>query len=331
MLCIYKYIVDNLQVQDDVKDTLHKSIKYFLMGQRHRRSIDDWFLLKDFRDKAAAFEKAVEEAIESLATKISAALVDTRITFDATITTSSTGNIMPSVSYRLAHQLPHLIPSDSLMMDFGNVGCTAGMKALNLAKSLNQNFKNILIVCVEVPSTLANMTSEEVDVWQGNCTFGDGSVALWLSSDPQQGQMALELSHIHYRQVALQGLNMIYWQYENYYTFKLGKPDTFEQDVQSHILQALESTESCWRSGQHWAIHPAGIAILLKLSRKLKLSIDLIRPSIASYEKFSNMSSASIMYILKDRAEAAMEGQTINLLSMGAGFNVVYGCVKKVR
>lgn len=323
--------IEKLTMAAADKDALHKAVNYFLMGQRSRRAVDGWFSLNGFQAKAQAFEKGVDDALDSLAANVSQAFADTGIIFDAVLTTSSTGSTMPSVSYRIARRLPHLIPADSLMIDLGNVGCTASMKALNLANSLSENFKNILVVSIEVPSTLANLQSTSVDVWQGNCTFGDGSVALWVSSDAGQGAMGLELEQIRYTQKAQQGLELIYWGYEGYYTFKLGDPNTFERDVQSYILEALEDTQSIWQDNPLWAIHPAGIAILLKLSRKLKLPRQAIMPSAANYEQYSNMSSASIMYILKDLVKDCAVGQGINLLSMGAGFNVVYGYLKKVR
>ena len=64
------------------------------------------------------------------------------------------------------------------------MGCTGGLKALNLARSLDASFRNILIAAVEVPSTLADMTRPDFAVWQGHCTFGDGAAAMWISSGP---------------------------------------------------------------------------------------------------------------------------------------------------
>ncbi len=331
LLHYYEAAIDRLSLGSEDKEKLHKAVRFFLVGQRTRRVVDGWLDFKSFQEKACGFERGVEEAIAGLVTQISQAFADKKISFDAVITVSATGNIMPSISYRLAHHLPHLIPAHCLMVDFGHVGCTGSVKALNLAKSLTANFKNILLVTIEVPSTLANLQSEKTDVWQGNCTFGDGAAALWISSDLEQGEMALELEQIHYTQKAVDGLELIHWGYENYYTFELADETTFNRDVQAYVLEVLKHTEQTWRANKQWCIHPAGILLLLKLSKKLGLSRDAIAPSVAHYEKFSNMSSASIMYILKEIANAESANQAINLLTMGAGFNVIYGCLRKVR
>jgi predicted naringenin-chalcone synthase len=78
-----------------------------------------------------------------------------------------------------------------------------------------------------------------------------------------------------------------------------------------------------------WAIHPAGIALLVRLSRQLGLSAAAIQPSVQHYRRCSNMSSASIVFILKDAAAETPVGSAINLLMMGAGFSVVYGRLRR--
>lgn len=331
LLGYYEEAVDKLDMDVEEKEKLHKAVKYFLVGQRTRRVVDGWLDFKNFDEKAAGFERGIDESIAGLSLQLSEAFADKNISFDAVFTISATGTIMPGISYRLARLLPDLIRPNSLIIDLGHVGCTGGVKALNLAKSLSSDFKNILVVSIEVPCTLANLQSKKVDVWQGNCTFGDGAAALWISSDAEQGDMALELEQIHYTQKAQQGLDLIHWGYDGYYSFELADETTFNRDVQAFVLEVLKETEQTWRSNKQWAIHPAGILLLLKLSKKLGLPRGTIAPSVAHYEKFSNMSSASIMYILKEIAKTESQNQAINLLTMGAGFNVIYGCVKKVR
>ena len=53
--------------------------------------------------------------------------------------------------------------------------------------------------------------------------FGDGAAALWISSDPEQGDMALSLADIQYQHYAASGLDTIHWGHSaDYYTFKAG-------------------------------------------------------------------------------------------------------------
>jgi predicted naringenin-chalcone synthase len=253
------------------------------------------------------------------------------ITFDAVLTTTATGNMMPGLSYRAAQRLGGRVRPDSLMVDLGNVGCTGSSKLLNLARSLDDSLKNILIVAVEVPSTLVDVSASHFDLWQGNCTFGDGAAALWVSNDPDQGPGALALEDVQYRQRADAGLNLIRWEYRDYYTFALADQTTFDRDVREFVTHALSETEAGWKDEPRWAIHPAGILLLMKISRKLGIPGEAIQPSVRHYREYSNMSSAGVMHILKEQAEETPIGGAINLLTMGAGFNVIYGRVRRVR
>jgi predicted naringenin-chalcone synthase len=287
--------------------------------------------MDDFQSRAAAFEEGAERAMDELAAQLAPALEAAGAPFDAVITTTATGNLMPGLSYRMAHRLPGIIRPDSLMVDLGNVGCTGSIKALNLANSLDASFRNILLLAVEVPSTLVDTRGTALDLWQGNCTFGDGAAALWVTDDPEQGSMALSIEEVRYWQRSDTGLDLIRWAYRDYYAFALAEQKTFDRDVRDFVHTALSETEAGWKEEPRWAIHPAGLLILMKIARKLGIPGEAIQPSAAHYREYSNMSSASILHVLQDVAAGTTPGEAVNLLTMGAGFNVLYGRVRRAR
>jgi predicted naringenin-chalcone synthase len=205
------------------------------------------------------------------------------------------------------------------------------LKALKLVGQLDASAANCLVVSVELPSTLIHLGSTDVDVWQGNCTFGDGAAAVWVSDRPSRGDMALAMTELRYVQHARSGLDLIRWGYDEYYTFRLANEKTFNRDVRRYLTRSLEGIEPAALQSFHWAIHPAGIALLLRLSRELGLPKRAMDASVTHYKSFSNASSASILHILRDEAAAAGDGDIINLLTMGAGFNVIYGHVRRER
>jgi alkylresorcinol/alkylpyrone synthase len=289
--------------------------------------VPDWTGLGAFESRAAAFEDAAEQFLDGLATQVIPAAEAAGITFDAVIGTTATGNLMPGLSYRLAHRLGPLVRPDSLMVDLANVGCTGSIKALNLARTLDASMRNVLITAVEVPSTLIDTSGTTLDLWQGNCTFGDGAAAMWIGSEPRDGGLAIE--DIRYRQRVDTGLDLIRWAYRDYYTFALADQKTFDERVRAIVTETLAEAESGWKDEPRWAIHPAGIILLMKIARKLGIPGESIQPSAAHYRRYSNMSSASILHILKDVAQTTPPGAAINLLTMGAGLNVLYGRVRR--
>lgn len=332
LLAEYEPIIEELPLDDAGRGELREFVRFQLVGERARRStIDDWKALHGFESRAAAYEKSANAGLDALAAEIAPEAESAGISFDAIISTTATGNLMPGLSYRMAHRLGGLARPDSLMLDLGNVGCTGSSKALNLTRALDSSFRNVLVVAIEAPSTLIDTRGTALDLWQGNCTFGDGAAGLWISTDPDLGPTALSIEDMRYQQRSDAGLDLIRWCYRDYYAFALADHRTFDRDVRQFVVDALSETEAHWKEEPRWAIHPAGIALLVRISRKLGIPSEAIEPSIAEYRKHSNMSSVSLIHVLKNVAEAAPEGAAVNTLTMGAGFNVIYGRMRKLR
>lgn len=330
LLAAAEEVVDALPA--DERENVRNFVRFQLVGERSRRSVvQNLFGLTDFQSRASAYEAGADHALTELARQIEPVVAGSGVTFDAIVATTSTGNLMPGLSYRLAQRLGTLVRPESLMIDLANVGCTGSSKALNLVNSLAPNFRHVLVVAVELPTTLINVRTTDLDIWQGNCTFGDGAAALWVSSDVESGASALAVEEFRYQHFAEAGLDLIHWGYDEYYGFRLRDHATFESDVKQTVAEALRQTQDGWKDEPRWAIHPAGIALLMRLSRELKMPKDAIQPSVAQYRENSNMSSVSILYVLKQLAAATQVGSAVNLLTMGAGFNVIYGRVRRVR
>jgi alkylresorcinol/alkylpyrone synthase len=332
LLAQFEPIIHGLDASEEERGQVWDFVRFQLVGERSRRTLTaDWTALTDFATRGRAFESGAEAALDRLAEEVGPAARAAGVRFDAVLTTTATGNLMPGLSYRLASRLPDLIPAEALMVDLGNVGCTGSLKALHLADRLTPAARNILVVAVEVPSTLADVYGPELDAWQGNCTFGDGAAALWVSDDADQGPGALALEQLAYRQRSDTGLNLIRWDYRRYYRFALADQRTFDQEVREHVAAALAETEAGWKDEPRWAIHPAGLVILTRIARRLGIPSEALHASVAHFREYSNMSSASIIHILAQVAAEAPVGAAVNMVTMGAGFNVIYGRVRRCR
>jgi predicted naringenin-chalcone synthase len=143
--------------------------------------------------------------------------------------------------------------------------------------------------------------------------------------------MALALEEVGGRHFVDKGLKLIRWGYRDYYIFALDDYETFDDEVRGFVTEALEVKGADWRAEPRWAIHPAGIALLMRLSRKLGIPGAAIQPSVAHYRAHSNMSSVSVLHLLGELAGQTPVGSAINLLTMGAGFDVFHGRVRRVR
>jgi len=95
------------------------------------------------------------------------------------------------------------------------------------------------------------------------------------------------------------------------------------------VVETLAEREGWWKETPRWVLHPAGIALLVRLSRKLGIPAGALDSTVRHYREFSNQSSVSLLQILAVEGRAAGPEEAINLLSMGAGFEVYYGRVRK--
>ena len=300
-------------------------IRLFLIGSRTRYVQCPHFLdLSSFKDHAGAFAAAVAESIGALSKEVRS---DGSEAFDAVIGVSSVGQLLPGIADRLATRLPSQVKSDALLLDLSNGGCTASSRALQLASTLDTRHRNVLIAVVEPTSTLADPLSLDRPNWQGICTFGDGAAGIWLSTDPTGALAELGPINSSHRGDA----DLIRWDYSSsYYRFSVSDFEGFDRKVRTGILGALSEIDWADTKDSLWAVHPAGMMLLLSVAKRIGLDRSRLEPSIRHFRTFSNMSSASILHILRDLLDQAQPGQPIRWLSMGAGFHVIYGSCTKL-
>jgi predicted naringenin-chalcone synthase len=300
-------------------------IRVYLIGARTRYVQCPQFLdLRSFNEHAVAFAAAVTESIGALSKEVQTAGSEA---FDAVIGVSSVGQLLPGIADRLATGLGSQVKSNALLLDLSNGGCTASSRALQLASTLDGQHRNVLVAVVEPTSTLADPLSFDRPNWQGICTFGDGTAGIWLSTDPTGALAELGPINSSHRGDA----DLIHWDYSSsYYRFSVSDFEGFDRKVRTGILGALSEIDWADTKDSLWAVHPAGMMLLLSVAKRIGLDRSRLEPSIRHFRTFSNMSSASILHILRDLLEQAQPGQPVRWLSMGAGFHVIYGSCTKL-
>lgn len=72
---------------------------------------------------------------------------------------------------------------------------------------------------------------------------------------------------------------------------------------------------------QHWAIHPGGRSILDKVQERLRLSDAQLRPARDVLRENGNMSSATVLFVLKRilEVEGASDGDRVSAMAFGPG------------
>ncbi|MGA1837395.1 type III polyketide synthase [Herbiconiux sp. 11R-BC] len=226
------------------------------------------------------------------------------------VTVSCTGFFAPGPDYVLVRQLG-LAPS-TLRYHVGFMGCYAAFPALRMAKSFCEAEPDavVLVVSVEL-CTLHVRSSNEPDQIVASSVFADGAAAAIVtarelpSSSPALDLDAFEsvLTPVGEGDMAWkigdEGFEMILSSYV---------PKIIDQHI-SGALEPLLARETALvaaphESIGHWAIHPGGRSILDKVEAKLQLSEAQLAPSRGVLREYGNMSSATILFVLK----AIMDG-----------------------
>jgi predicted naringenin-chalcone synthase len=111
--------------------------------------------------------------------------------------------------------------------------------------------------------------------------------------------------------------------------------------IDDHIIGALEPLLSRdqsllglpYRDIRHWAIHPGGRSILDKVQSRLELSDEQLVPARETLRRFGNMSSATVLFVLKHILELPAEDGDDRICSMafGPGLTVETGLFTKLR
>lgn len=241
------------------------------------------------------------------------------------VVNTCTGYLCPGLSSYVAETLglEPLIRSRDLM----GMGCGAAVPNLETAASMLalRGDKPVLSIAVEVCSATMFM-GPDPGLVVSNCIFGDGAAAAVLGRqhDAQAGPL-LELldfqsglfpefrSHLQYRTEKHRLRNV------------LGPrvPVLGARLTARVVRELLERNRLSIGDIDWWAVHPGGSRVLEKVGEKLGLDDATLRFSYDVFRDYGNMSSPSVLFVLKRILEEGrpQPGDRGLLVSFGAGFS----------
>jgi alpha-pyrone synthase len=87
-----------------------------------------------------------------------------------------------------------------------------------------------------------------------------------------------------------------------------------------------------FRGVRHWVLHPGGRAILDAFQEGLHLSDEATEPSRTVLRNFGNMSSASILFVLKEllNTRTIRQDETVCAVAFGPGLTMEVALLKGV-
>jgi predicted naringenin-chalcone synthase len=220
------------------------------------------------------------------------------------ITISCTGFFAPGLDYYLIEEFK--IPQSVKRTNIGFMGCAASITGFNSAfealNSVNGKELNTLLVSVELCS-LHLQTEPTRDNILANMIFADGCAAALFSNS----------SHFSTKnKFKIVGIEtFLFNNSAEYMGWKIGDfgfemilsqelPKIILESACPELSKIIFSKDINKNEIKYWALHPGGRAILDSLQNGLGLTDEQMFPSRNVLKNFGNMSSASILFVLKE-------------------------------
>ncbi|OJV21931.1 MAG: naringenin-chalcone synthase [Dyadobacter sp. 50-39] len=239
------------------------------------------------------------------------------------ITVTCTGLFAPGLDVELMRDL-RLNPSiQRSSVNF--MGCNAAILALKNADAICKSHPNakVLVVCTEL-CTIHFQKRYNDDYLLSNMIFGDGAAALLVSSEPDDRYLHPVRIDGFNSMVLHNGYSDMAWQLsETGFIMNLSSyvPDLIRENIRP-MLKAVGLKPNDYR---HWAVHPGGKRIVDDFASALELDKCLLGPTYNVLKNYGNMSSPTVLFVLKDVLEKAKPehaGERIFAAAFGPGLSI---------
>jgi predicted naringenin-chalcone synthase len=219
------------------------------------------------------------------------------------IVASCTGFVAPGLDLQLIARLG--LGADVERTSVGFMGCYAALPALKLARHIvrSEPKARVLVVALEL-CTLHLQESANLDELLSFLLFADGCAAAIVSAEPS----GLEVQAF---------ATTILPDTGDHITWRIGAAG-FDMHLSGHvpaaILQNLPRNLPALLPGTGrqdigvWAVHPGGRTVLDAVEQGLELAPDALSHSRRVLRDFGNMSSGTILFVLRDILDAHAEG-----------------------
>ena len=246
------------------------------------------------------------------------------------ITVSCTGFSAPGFDFHLAKTLP--LPAATRRYHIGFMGCYAALTAMSLAHTIcgADPDARVLMVNVELCS-LHFQLKDDLDTMVANAIFADGaSAALIAGTEPSAGGSFLEFEAFD-SQILPESEEDMAWSIGNTgFGMKLSAyvPRIINENLGTILDGILSKAGRSVDQIDIWAVHPGGKAILEKIESALDLAPEELAVSYDILRRFGNMSSVTIMFVLKEILADQRSGEML-AVAFGPGLTVETGFMRK--
>lgn len=302
-------------------EQLHRAVR---VGGRHLAlPLEAYPDLKSFAARNTAFIRVAtdlgEEALRGALEKAGIGPRDLDAIFFVTVT----GIATPSIDARLVNRLG-LRPDVRRTPIFG-LGCVAGAAGLSRANDYARGAPSGVAALLSVE--LCSLTLQREDMSIPNLIasglFGDGAAAVLIGADSVQrrGPRVVTTGASFYPDTErVMGWDVVDSGFKVVLSAQV--PNVVREHIARDVDQFLGAQGLSRGSVKHFIAHSGGPKVLEAFEAALELPRSALRRSWESLQQVGNLSSASVLFVLKDLLDSgeAQPGDYGLLLAMGPGF-----------
>jgi alkylresorcinol/alkylpyrone synthase len=236
------------------------------------------------------------------------------------ITVSCTGMSAPGLDILLMQQLN--LPAHCIRTSVNFMGCYAAVHALKMANAFAQSPNaKVMVVLVET-CTLHFQKDYSIENIATSMLFGDGTAACIVSYN-SESKNDLQLESF-YSEVHPNSLHDMTWNLSDTgfkMTLSAYVPDILAQNIEALLQRAIASNKKI-KQINHWAIHPGGKKIVSEIKKALALNDNDVATSLQVLNDNGNMSSVTLMFVLKAMWPQFQSTESIFACAFGPGLTM---------
>lgn len=317
---------------------IDRLLKVFGNGQIEKRHFVkdlEWFKKeRSFEEKNNAYiESAIELGCSAIKNCLhNSVFLKKSILFeeiDAIITISSSGFATPSIEARIMNILP--FSENTKRIPIWGLGCAGGASGISRAYEycLAYPEAKVLVLAIEFCSLTFQKEDHSKSNVIGTSLFADGAACALVTGDASA--VSENKKNMAYPSILGTGsktwknsLDVMGWNVKNdglFVVFSKDIPTIVEQELKENVTQFLLRFSKVPGDLHHFIAHPGGKKVLDAYVKSLDLSAEHIQIPLDILRNFGNMSSVTILFVLKRYMEVGERGELGLITALGPGFS----------
>ncbi|MBT2690087.1 type III polyketide synthase [Bacillus sp. ISL-47] len=339
------HVLRQEQVMDFARDLFSESfkdierlLKAFHNGQiekRHFAKDLEWFRTdKSFEEKNNAYiDQAIELGTKAIKSCLnSETFLKKQIPYeevDAIFTISSSGIATPSIEARIMNKLP--FSEHTKRIPIWGLGCAGGASGLSRAYEYCLAFPKakVLVLSIELCSLTFQRNDRSKSNLIGTSLFADGVACALVTGDAVtreefQKQAAIPRIMATQSTTMRDSLDVMGWEVKDeglYVVFSKDIPAIIESWLKPNVAEFLQREGIKMEEINHFVAHPGGKKVIESYQSALQFDPGMTKTSLEVLKEYGNMSSATILYVLKKFMEFGRQGETGLATALGPGFS----------